>query len=335
MFPRIQGLFFTIADKRSQPNRCDDNNVTLMSDMKIEDDSSDVSSSENVDIEANELMAVDAPSSEPTEDHASECTCHNCIEVLSRFAECSICLEPLQCAGPCACPSCGGFWCTRCSRRMIKCAWCRGSLRSPTAPCVTLQRLVNDLMLPCRNSKRGCTELLTASSRPKHEIVCKFDTMVCPIIANCGSLPFEELSAHIQSTHNIIAVYSQKIKILIENFPSKLKKTAYCKTKYKIVLLHEKSAFIIKICIHNYNVKVEIMRKKLGPIVDAKADNKKSEYCALVEFQGKAFNNKSVLVIENESYAKKAEMQWNEEETKSENDESITIHVNIGKYGYK
>lgn len=155
--------------------------------------------------------------------------------------------------------------------------------------------------------------------------------MTCPITANCCSIPFEELSTHLQGTHNIIAVYSQKIKILIENFQTKLKKTACCRTKYKIILLHQKSAFIIKVCIYNYHVRVEVMRRKLGYIADAKSESRKSDYCALVEFQSKALSTKSAILIENENYSKKAEIQWNDVIMKSENDEAITIHVNIGK----
>ncbi|XP_028174465.1 uncharacterized protein LOC114363059 [Ostrinia furnacalis] len=332
MFPRIQGLFHSVTDKRAHATECGQKSLTIVSEKKLEDDSSDSSSSENVEIEDKSLPLVDSAPALPSEEgHAAQCSCPNCDEVLSRFSECSICLEPLQCCGPCVCPWCGGVWCARCSRRMSKCAWCRGSLRAPAIPCLALQRLVNDLMLPCRNYRRGCTDLLTSVTRSKHEEECKFDTMTCPIAANCCSIPFEELSSHLQSTHNIIAVYSQKIKILIENFQTKLKKTACCRTKYKIVLLHQKSAFIIKVCIYNYHVRVEVMRRKLGYVADSKAESKKSEYCALIEFQSKALCTKSAILIENEAYGKKAEVQWNDIIMKSENDEAITIHVNIGK----
>lgn len=173
--------------------------------------------------------------------------------------------------------------------------------------------------------------MLTANIRAKHEEECKYDTMICPITPTCCTIPFEELAAHLQSNHKVIAVYSQKIKILIENFQTKLRKTACCRTKYKIALLHQKSAFIIKVCIYNYHVKVEVMRRKLGYIADLKSENKKSDYCALVEFQSKNLRTKSAIVIENETYSKKAEVQWNDLVLKSENDESVTIHVNIAK----
>lgn len=180
-------------------------------------------------------------------------------------------------------------------------------------------------------TRRGCTELLTTSTRAKHEEDCKHDSMICPVTATCSSIAFEELSEHLQSQHNIIAVYSQKIKILIENFQTKLKKTACCRTKYKIILLYQKSAFIIKVCIYNFHVKVEVMRRKLGYIADVKSESKKSEYCALIEFQSKALCTKSAILIENEAYSKKAEVQWNDIIMKSDTDEAITIHVNIGK----
>lgn len=155
--------------------------------------------------------------------------------------------------------------------------------------------------------------------------------MACPVSPSCSSVPFEELSAHLQSSHNVIAVYSQKIKILIENFQTKLKKTACCRTKYKIVLLHQKSAFVIKVCIYNYHVRVEVMRRNLGYVADIKSESKKSEYCALVEFQSKEMYTKSAILIENETYGKKAEIQWNDVIMKSTDEEAITIHVNIGK----
>lgn len=339
MFPRIQGLFHSVTEKRSHNNECGENSVTIVTEKKIEDDSSDSSSGENVEIEDKSvectsdrtIVQANALEAPEEEGHAAQCSCPNCDEVLSRFSECSICLEPLQCCGPCVCPWCGGVWCKRCSRRMSRCAWCRGALRAPAAPCLALQRLINDLMLPCRNYRRGCTELLTAVTRVKHEEECKFDTMTCPITANCCTIPFEELSSHLKNSHKIIAVYSQKIKILIENFQTKLKKTACCRTKYKIILLHQKSAFIIKVCIYNYHVRVEIMRRKLGYIADIKSETKKSDYCALIEFQSKALCTKSAILIENEAYGKKAEVQWNDVVMKSDNDEAITIHVNIGK----
>ncbi|XP_052750079.1 uncharacterized protein LOC113510153 isoform X2 [Galleria mellonella] len=330
MLPRLQGLFHSVTDKRSHNNVCGENSLTIVSENKIEDDSSDSSSGKNVEIEDKSPPLVETPLEPIDEGHAAQCSCPNCDEFLSRFSECSICLEPLQCCGPCVCPSCGGVWCTKCSRRITRCAWCRGSLRAPATPCLALQRLINDLMLPCRNYRRGCTELLTADTRSKHEEDCKFDTMMCPITANCCSIPFEELSAHIQSTHNVIAVYSQKIKILIENFQTKLKKTACCRTKYRIILLLHKSAFIIKVCIYNYQVRVEVMRRKLGYIADQKTESKKSEYCALIEFQSKAIRTKSIILIENDTFGKKADVQWNNI-IKSENEESITIHVSIAK----
>lgn len=73
------------------------------------------------------------------------------------------------------------------------------------------------------------------------------------------------------------------------------------------------------------------MRRKLGYIADVKQETKKSEYCALVEFQSKALCTKSAIMIENEAYGKKAEVQWNDVIMKSDTDEAITIHVNIGK----
>lgn len=72
------------------------------------------------------------------------------------------------------------------------------------------------------------------------------------------------------------------------------------------------------------------MRRKLGHSVDVK-EPKKSDYCALIEFQSKALSTKSAVLIENESYSKKAEVQWSDVVMKSDDDEAITIHVNIGK----
>lgn len=80
-------------------------------------------------------------------------------------------------------------------------------------------------------------------------------------------------------------------------------------------------------------MKVEVMRRKLGYVADIKSESKKSDYCALVEFQSKALCTKSAILIENEAYSKKAEVQWNDFILKSETDEAITIHVNIGKTG--
>lgn len=327
MFPRIQGLFHSVTEKRSQNSDCGENSVTIVTDKKIEDDTS---SGENVEIGEKLTIPVVTPTLESSDGHSAQCSCPNCDEVVSRFSECGICLEPLQCCGPCVCTWCGGVWCARCSRRVARCVWCRGPLKTPITPCLALQRLINDLLLPCRNYRRGCTEYLTADTRAKHEEECKYDQISCPIAANCPAIGFEELSEHLQSTHNIIAVYSQKIKILIENFQTKLKKTACCKTKYKIILLHHKSAFIIKVCIYNYHVRVEVMRRKLGYSSDNK-EPKKSDYCALIEFQSKALSTKSAVLIENESYSKKAEVQWSDVILKSDNDEAITIHVNIGK----
>ncbi|XP_047993019.1 uncharacterized protein LOC125231604 isoform X2 [Leguminivora glycinivorella] len=274
MFPRIQGLFHSVTEKR-QHNDCGENSVTIVTEKKMEDDSSDSSSGEHVEIEDKPLPIVEPAALESSEEgHAAQCACPNCDEVLTRFSECSICLEPLQ---------------TRLHRAPHSghATQARGRLQ------------VRHHDLPHHR------QLLLHTLR--------------------------ELAAHLQGTHNIIAVYSQKIKILIENFQTKLKKTACCRTKYKIILLHQKSAFIIKVCIYNYHVRVEVMRRKLGYLADAKSESRKSDYCALVEFQSKALSTKSAILIENENYSKKAEIQWNDVIMKSENDEAITIHVNIGK----
>ncbi|CAF4864682.1 unnamed protein product [Pieris macdunnoughi] len=143
--------FHSVTDKRSQSNDCGENSVTIVTEKKIEDDTSDSSSSENVEIEDKSLPLVESNLETQSEGHSAQCACPNCDEILSRYSECSICLEPLQCCGPCVCPWCGGVWCNRCSRRMTRCAWCRGVLRTPATPCLALQRLINDLMLPCRN----------------------------------------------------------------------------------------------------------------------------------------------------------------------------------------
>lgn len=73
------------------------------------------------------------------------------------------------------------------------------------------------------------------------------------------------------------------------------------------------------------------MRRNLGYVADIKSESKKSEYCALVEFQSKEMYTKSAILIENETYGKKAEIQWNDVIMKSTDEEAITIHVNIGK----
>ncbi|XP_073947640.1 uncharacterized protein isoform X2 [Choristoneura fumiferana] len=53
MFPRIQGLFHSVTEKRHN-NECGENSVTIVTEKKIEDDSSDSSSGENVEIEETE-----------------------------------------------------------------------------------------------------------------------------------------------------------------------------------------------------------------------------------------------------------------------------------------
>lgn len=72
------------------------------------------------------------------------------------------------------------------------------------------------------------------------------------------------------------------------------------------------------------------MRRKLGYSAETK-EPKKSAYCAVIEFQSKALCTKSAVMIENETYSKKAEVQWNDVVLKTDADEAITIHVNIGK----
>lgn len=43
--------FHSVTDKRSHNNECGENSVTIVTEKKIEDDSSDSSSGENVEIE--------------------------------------------------------------------------------------------------------------------------------------------------------------------------------------------------------------------------------------------------------------------------------------------
>ncbi|CAH2091496.1 unnamed protein product [Euphydryas editha] len=349
--------FQSVTDKRSQSNVCGENSMTIVTERKIEDDAS--SSGENVDIEEKSLPIVEAPTETSEESHAAQCSCPNCDEILSRFSECSICLEPLQNENPkevvTNITELNGWmsqrkthWSTdlRCSYRnaplwsvvdhvYVRAVAVFGARGAPERCHAALGVGAHFAHPPCPalrcNDSRGCTELLTSNNRAKHEEECKHDSMLCPITSACCAVSFEELSAHLQSKHNIIAVYSQKIKILIENFQTKLKNTAFCRTKYKMVLLFHKSAFVIKVCIYNYHLKVEVMRRKLGYTADEKSRSRKGEYCALIEFQSKSLCTKSAIQIENGSYSKKAELQWSNVALKSENDEAITIHVNIAK----
>lgn len=75
------------------------------------------------------------------------------------------------------------------------------------------------------------------------------------------------------------------------------------------------------------------MRRKLGYTAEVKTTSRsrKGEYCALIEFQSKSLCTKSAIQIEDGTYSKKAELQWNNVMLKSENDEAITIHVNIAR----
>ncbi|XP_052750041.1 probable E3 ubiquitin-protein ligase sinah [Galleria mellonella] len=166
----FQALFNSANNKRdllSHNNVCEEN--TLITASALES-----SKEQAVQIEDKSPPLVETPLEPIDEGHAAQRSCHNYNELLSRFSECGICMEPLQCCGPCVCPMCGAVWCTKCSRRTTQCKWCYHLFQRPATPCLALQRLINDLMLPCRNYSRGCRDQLTAATRAKHEEDCKF-----------------------------------------------------------------------------------------------------------------------------------------------------------------
>ncbi|XP_052750051.1 uncharacterized protein LOC113514032 [Galleria mellonella] len=238
-------------------------------------------------------------------------------------------MEPLQCRGPYVCPSCGGVWCTKCSIRLRRCARYRSLFLRPATPCLALQLLIDDLMLPYRNYSQGCTDLLTATTRAKHEEDCQFNTVICPVKSHCHPIPFKELSAHIESTHDIIAIYSQKIKIPIENFCAIFKKPDHRRTKYRYILLNHKSAFIIKIIFNKHHFQIDVMRKKLVCIAEQKSELNNSQFCALIKLYTQSSVIKTINFIENNTYGRKVDVQWNNFLLELKKTMSITIRVRI------
>ncbi|XP_052750050.1 uncharacterized protein LOC128200490 [Galleria mellonella] len=327
MFSRLQALFRSVENKGdllSHNSVCEENSLTTVS-------TSDSSSEQNVEIEDKSTPLVQTSLEAIDEGHAAQCSYPNCDKVLSRFSECNICMEPLQCRGPCVCPSCGNVWCRKCSRRMHQCAWCRFSFEKPITRCLALQRLINDLMLPCRNYSRGCTDLLSGTTRAEHEEDCKFDTIMCPVTKNCCCIPFEKLSEHIQSTHDITAIYSEKIKVAIKNFCTKVKESGRREITYKYILLLHKCAFTVKISFFNYRFEVDVMGKRLGYIANQKFKSSKSEYLAKIEFHTQSASIKTFKLIEEKTYNRNTNLQLDSTSLHLKMGELVTIRVSIKK----
>ncbi|XP_066593674.1 uncharacterized protein [Prorops nasuta] len=110
--------------------------------------------------------------------------CKNC-ESLAKFAECTICLQSLRGRKIECCVTCANLVCEDCARRLPSCAFCRSVL--PTQRNRAMERLLENLVLPCKNAGYGCRTLVSGESGLNHEAICCFNLMTCPInIETCN-----------------------------------------------------------------------------------------------------------------------------------------------------
>ncbi|XP_022990964.1 E3 ubiquitin-protein ligase SINA-like 10 [Cucurbita maxima] len=120
--------------------------------------------------------------------------------------DCSICCEPLsvpifQCEnGHIACSSC----CNKLKNRCATCSWPIGYNR-----CRAVEKVLESIRLPCKQSKYGCKEIVSYGSESDHDKKCLHAPCKCPL-SDCNFVASsKQLSLHFSSKHTDSAISFQ------------------------------------------------------------------------------------------------------------------------------
>ncbi|CAK9327689.1 unnamed protein product [Citrullus colocynthis] len=112
--------------------------------------------------------------------------------------DCSICCEPLsipifQCEnGHIACSSC----CNKLKNKCATCSWPIGYNR-----CRAVEKVLESVKFPCKQSKFGCKEIVGYGNESDHEKTCLYAPCLCPH-SDCNFMASsKQLSLHFSSKH--------------------------------------------------------------------------------------------------------------------------------------
>lgn len=181
------------------------------------------------------------------------CKCQNC-RVLVGLTECGVCFETLQSSQIMSCSVCANIICIGCSSRIKNCAFCRSSL--PPERNRGLERFVDRLFLPCKNSKSGCKVVLNGESRFIHESICNFSATTCPvgrgICGWCGTTA--TIQSHLRTAHMLQPLQDHGFSVQFNNFRSKAKDGDG--SVYTVCLSCYEQLFVIRVILFNNRLRL-------------------------------------------------------------------------------
>ncbi|XP_033218784.1 E3 ubiquitin-protein ligase SIAH1B-like isoform X2 [Belonocnema kinseyi] len=225
------------------------------------------------------------------------CECSNCT-ALPNLTECGVCLEPLQGHRIESCSICSNLICRSCASRLASCAFCRTAL--PMQRNRALERLLDRLILPCKNSRYGCEVLLSVEHRFEHEEICNFSIIMCPQgLEYCswrGSLC--QIASHMRTAHKLEALQDVGVSVEIYNFRKKAE--AVDGRQYTICLACHDQLFYAKITVFKGRLKISCI--KLGYTKIIQVITSLPKYGVSIKIHGSCKSMKGVLPFEKHLY---------------------------------
>ncbi|AQK68123.1 SINA2 [Zea mays] len=121
---------------------------------------------------------------------------------LNDLLECPVCTNSMR-PPILQCPN-GHTICSSCKHRVENhCPTCRQELGN--IRCLALEKVAEQLQLPCKYQSTGCTEIHPYKSKLKHEELCRFRPYSCPYAGSecliAGDVPF--LVSHLINDHKV------------------------------------------------------------------------------------------------------------------------------------
>jgi E3 ubiquitin-protein ligase SIAH1 len=105
-------------------------------------------------------------------------------KILLSDLECPVCMEYM--VPPIKLCTNGHNICSKCRESVQYCPTCRAEFSE--IRCLALENIIRTQKYPCANSERGCLELLPIEHIAKHQDVCVYGKIKCPLhsIKNCS-----------------------------------------------------------------------------------------------------------------------------------------------------
>ena len=132
--------------------------------------------------------------------------------------ECPVCREYMQ--PPITLCANGHNICSRCKQKIQNCPICREPFFQTRNR--TLEKLAERVKCPCPNKAHGCTLTFPIAIIRKHQDVCAYSPIACPIrqFVHCGwKSTFKEVKQHVTEKHkNWVTNMTGMTDVLIKNF---------------------------------------------------------------------------------------------------------------------